>query len=70
MKPGKKTTINDLVELMKQARDRGPMSDEERREQAASFTFGNLALTKEWREKSVIELAELRKLCRKMAGCK
>jgi hypothetical protein len=46
------------------------MTDEEQREQAASFAFGNLALTKEWSTKPVAELAKLRELCRKLAGCK
>ena len=47
-----------------------PMTDEERNEQAASFAFGQLALTKEWQDKSAPELAELRETCRRLAGCK
>lgn len=44
------------------------MTDAERREQAASFAFGNLALTKEWRYKPESELVKLRHMCMEMAG--
>ncbi len=46
------------------------MTDEERREQAASFAYGNLALTAEWRYRPESHLQELRMLCRELAGCK
>jgi hypothetical protein len=62
--------MSELVDLIERARAMGPMTDEERREQAASFAFGQLALTKEWRDKSARELAELRAACRRLAGCK
>ncbi len=55
-------------QLLEQARALGPMTDEQRREQAANFAFGQLALTKEWHGRPLSELAELRALCRKMAG--
>ena len=58
-----------LDELIVEAR-KYKMTDEERREQVASFAFGNLALTREWSRKPVAELEKLRQLCRKMAGCK
>ncbi len=58
-----------LAELMILARSI-VMTDEERREQAASFAYGNLALTKEWQYKPESELVKLRMLCREMAGCK
>jgi len=60
--------ISEMATLIEAAR-KVVMTDEQRREQAASFAFGQLALTKEWSDKSAPELAELRALCRKMAGC-
>lgn len=59
----------DLEKLIEEARKRGPMTDEERREQAASFAFGNLALTKEYANASEAKLVQLRSTCRRMAGC-
>ncbi len=61
--------IEDMAELIEAARALGPMSDEQRREQAASFAFGQIALTSAWRDKQAPELAELRAMCRRMAGC-
>lgn len=66
----KLTEMTELAVLIEEARKRGPMTDEERREQAASFAFGNLALTREWCDKTADQLAELRETCRRMAGCK
>ena len=60
--------LSEMAELIEKARAVGPMTDEQRREQAASFAFGNLALTSQWRDKSGPELAELRAMCRRMAG--
>lgn len=57
-----------LEELIEKAR-KTPMTDDERREQAASFAYGNLALTKEWADASEEKLAWLRSTCRRMAGC-
>lgn len=62
---GVRMTLNDLLE---KARNSGPMTDEQRREQAADFAFGQLALTKEWRGRPISELDQLRALCRKLAG--
>ncbi len=61
--------IKDMADLIEKARALGPMTDAERREQAASFAFGNLALTSQWADKPADELAKLRELCRKAAGC-
>lgn len=61
--------MQEMADLIEAARKLGPMTDEQRREQAASFAFGNLALTSAWRDKSAPELAELRALCRELAGC-
>lgn len=62
--------IQEMADLIEEARKRGPMTDEERKEQAASFAFGNLALTKEWIDADAVKLAGLRAMCRRMAGCK
>lgn len=62
--------MTEMARLIEAAKALGPMTDEERREQAASFAFGQIALTREWHDKSAPELAELRALCRRMAGCK
>jgi hypothetical protein len=62
--------LSEMGRLIELARARGPMTDGERREQAASFAFGNLALTREWADASAERLAELRAMCRRMAGCK
>lgn len=52
-------------------RARAPrMTEEERREQAASFAFGQMALMKEWRDAPPETLDKLRALCRRLAGCK
>jgi hypothetical protein len=59
----------EMAKLIEAARALGPMSDNQRREQAASFAFGQLALTRKWRDKSAPELSELRELCRKLANC-
>lgn len=61
--------IMEMADLIEAARALGPMSDADRREQAASFAFGNLALTQEWCDKPAPELVKLRELCRQMAGC-
>lgn len=61
MKP---LTLDDLLHA---ARD-SKMSDDERREQAASFAFGQLALTKAWRNRPLTDLTELRTRCRELAG--
>lgn len=61
--------ISEMAALIEEARKLGPMTDEERREQAASFAFGQIALTKEWRDRPADELAQLRAHCRKLAGC-
>jgi hypothetical protein len=61
--------LQDMADLIEKARALGPMTDEQRREQAASFAFGNLALTKEWCDKPSDELAKLRDACRRAAGC-
>lgn len=61
--------LTEMAELIEKARALGPMTDSQRREQAASFAFGNLALTREWADRSSPELEELRELCRRMAGC-
>lgn len=58
----------DLAALIEEARKLGPMTDEQRREQAASFAFGQIALTSQWRDRSAPELAKLRETCRQMAG--
>jgi hypothetical protein len=60
-----KMTLEDLITEARKHQ----MTDRERREQVASFAFGNLALTKEWSSRPIAELGELRTLCRKMAGC-
>lgn len=60
-----KMTLEDLIEAAKKL---PPMTDLERREQAASFAFGQIALTREWREKPVEDLAKLQAMCRKAAG--
>jgi hypothetical protein len=39
-------------------------------EQRASFAYGQLALTSSYHDASPEKLAELRAMCRKMAGCK
>lgn len=61
--------ISEMATLIEKVRVLGPMTDEERREQAASFAFGQLALTAPWCDKQADELAELRALCRRMVGC-
>ncbi len=61
--------ISEMADLIEKARALGPMTDEQRREQAASFAFGQLALTSAWRDKSAPELAVLRETCRQLAGC-
>lgn len=63
-----KKKTDDLDELIKRVTAM-PMTDEERREQAASFAFGNIALTKEWANKSEEELNKLRRKLRRMSGC-
>lgn len=35
--------ISEMADLIEKARALGPMTDEQRREQAASFAFGQLA---------------------------
>ncbi len=45
-----------------------PMTERERREQAASFAYGNLALMKKYDNASPTTLAHLRDMCRKAAG--
>lgn len=59
-----------MIELIEAARKLGPMTDEQRREQNASFAFGNLALTSDWTNSSETELQALYTLCRNLAGCK
>lgn len=61
--------VQEMADLIEAARKLGPMTDEQRREQAASFAFGQLALTSAWADKAADELAELRQLCRELAGC-
>lgn len=63
------TEMTELAELIEAARKLPPMTDEERREQAASFAFGQIALTREYADADADKLAALRALCRKMAGC-
>ena len=58
-----------LADLIEKARA-APMTEEERREQTANFAFGNLAMTKEWHNRSPAELEALRQKIRKLAGCK
>jgi hypothetical protein len=60
--------IKDMAVLIEEARKLGPMTDEQRREQAASFAFGQIALTSDWRDKTAPELDRLRKTCRQMVG--
>lgn len=61
--------MQEMADLIEKARALGPMTDAQRREQAASFAFGNLALTSQWCDKPAEELAKLREMCRKAAGC-
>lgn len=58
-----------LYDLIEKARA-VPMTEDERREQTANFAFGNLAMTKEWENRSPAELEALRQKIRKLAGCK
>jgi hypothetical protein len=60
--------IRDMAVIIEAARKLGPMTDEQRREQAASFAFGQIALTAAWRDKTAPELDRLRETCRQMAG--
>ncbi len=46
-----------------------PMTEAEKREQAASWACGQMALMREYRDASPEKLAELRALCRRVAGC-
>jgi len=66
---GELQKMREMTDLIEEARKRGPMSDAERREQAASFAFGNLALTSQWRDATHEELKVLRERCRRAAGC-
>lgn len=66
---GKLQDIQDMAALIEKAKALGPMTDEERREQAASFAFGQLALTREYADATADKLAELRERCRCAAGC-
>lgn len=59
-----------LAELMAMVRKLPPMTEEQRNEQRASFAYGQLACMKEYAHASMAELGELRRLCRKAAGCK
>lgn len=61
---------NRFERLVAKARRLPAMTEEERREQAASFAFGNMALTREWQKKTPEELAALKAQIRKLAGCK
>jgi hypothetical protein len=59
----------DFARLIREA-SKHPMTDQQRKEQAASFVFGNLALMKEYEHATPAELRELRERCRKAAGLK
>lgn len=67
-------TINELLakydELVEEVRKLPEMTEDQKKEQRACFAYGQLALTKEYREASDDKLRELRMLCREVAGCR
>lgn len=58
----------ELDALIVEIRNLPPMTQEQKAEQAASFAYGNIALTKEYRDAPPAKLEELRVLCRRAAG--
>ncbi len=63
-----KSAESELRALIQHARI-VQMTDKDRREQAASFAFGQVALMKEHANDTQAELAELMATCRRLAGC-
>lgn len=61
----KQATYDDLV---RRVRELPPMTEQERKEQRASFAYGNLALMREYRDASPEKLEALRQMCRSAAG--
>lgn len=63
--------VDDLLleSLLERAKALPAPTEEEKREQAASFAFGNLALSSRCSEATPEELEALRARCRKAAGC-
>jgi hypothetical protein len=59
---------SSLADLMRRARELPPMTEEQVKEQRASFAYGNLALMRKYRDASADVLAELRARCRRAAG--
>lgn len=55
-------------DLVRRARELPPMTEEQVKEQRASFAYGNLALMREYRDASPEKLEALRQMCRKAAG--
>lgn len=59
-----------LAALIERVRLLPPMTEDERNEQRADFVYGNLALMARYQNATPEQLAELREMCRKAAGCK
>jgi hypothetical protein len=63
-------TLEKALEHAEKAFAFGPMTPEELCDQRASFAYGQLVMQKRFHNASPEDLAELRQMCRKIAGCK